>query len=228
MKNLCFYLGSDGATVPYTEAYLLSRGFAVTRQPSSDVTHAIFPMTVQKPEYPDPSVTVLDRSVFLADARFLAMNAAITADCAVRLAMEQLPTTLDGISVLVLGWGRIGKCFALRMKALGAQVSIWARKEADRSMAEALGLRAASACDLEKGLVRYRLIVNTIPVPILSEEQLRNCRKSCVKIDLASAPGIAGDDVIQARGLPGKLAPESAGNLIAATAIRLVLGKEPI
>lgn len=226
MKNLCFYLGGDGATVPYTEAYLLSRGFAVTRQPGSDVTHAIFPMNVQSPEYPDHSVIVLDRDVFLADARFLAMNAAITADCAVRLAMEQLPTTLDGISVLVLGWGRIGKCLAFRLKALGAQVSVWARKEADRAMAEALGLRAASACDLEKGLVRYRLIVNTIPAPILSEEQLCNCRINCVKIDLASVPGIAGDDVIQARGLPAKLAPESAGNLIAVTAIRLTLGKE--
>lgn len=41
--------------------------------------------------------------------------------------------------------------------------------------------------------------------------------RNCLKIELASLPGIAGDDVIPARGLPGIYVPESSGKLIADT-----------
>ena len=44
--------------------------------------------------------------------------------------------------------------------------------------------------------------------------------------DLASVKGIAGDNVIWARGLPGKDAPEESGTLIAKTVLRYALGKE--
>ena len=48
------------------------------------------------------------------------------------------------------------------------------------------------------------------------------CFGNALKIDLASKPGIGGSDVIWARGLPGKDAPESSGELIAKTIIRLM------
>jgi hypothetical protein len=47
-----------------------------------------------------------------------------------------------------------------------------------------------------------------------------------VKIELASSPGLEGDDVIEALGLPGKYAPETSGKLIARTILRLCAGKE--
>lgn len=47
-----------------------------------------------------------------------------------------------------------------------------------------------------------------------------------MKIDLASKPGIGGTDVLWARGLPGKFAPESAGKLIAQTILRLLKEEE--
>jgi len=42
-----------------------------------------------------------------------------------------------------------------------------------------------------------------------------------IVLDLASYPGITGKNVIPARGLPGKYAPESAGNLIAQSILRI-------
>ena len=45
-------------------------------------------------------------------------------------------------------------------------------------------------------------------------------------IDLASKLGIEAEDVIWARGLPGKDAPETSGDLIARTVIRLTAKKE--
>ena len=40
-------------------------------------------------------------------------------------------------------------------------------------------------------------------------------------IDLASKPGMGGENVIVARGLPGKMQPEQSGQLIAETFMRL-------
>ena len=50
---------------------------------------------------------------------------------------------------------------------------------------------------------------------VLPKEKLAACQHSCIKIDLASVPGIEGADVIHAGGLPNLDAPESSGKLIA-------------
>lgn len=157
---------------------------------------------------------------FLQDPLYLAENAAITAHCAVKLAMAQLPVTLHGCPVLVVGWGRIGKCLAALLKQLGARVCVAARKEADRAMVNALGYESEDITPPAYGLMRYRVIFNTVPAMVLPEELTWNCRPECLKIDLASKPGIAGDNVIWARGLPNKDAPETSGELIARTALR--------
>lgn len=51
-------------------------------------------------------------------------NAVPTAEGAIQIAMEQLPITLHGAQVLVLGFGRIGQATALRLAALGAEVTV--------------------------------------------------------------------------------------------------------
>ena len=89
-------------------------------------------------------------------------------------------------------------------------------------MAHALGYHAEDSQLLGHNLNGYRLIFNTAPDAVLSEEQVAHCRDNCLKIDLASRLGIAGTHVIWARGLPGKDAPESSGKLIAKSAIRLI------
>ena len=55
---------------------------------------------------------------------------------------------------------------------------------------------------------------------MITEEALPYCQKDCIKIELASQPGIAGNDVINARGLPNLEAPETSGELIARTVLR--------
>ena len=64
------------------------------------------------------------------------------------------------------------------------------------------------------------LVFNTAPSLLLSREMTARC-PDCLLIDLASQPGMQGDDVLWARGLPGKMAPESSGKLIAETILRL-------
>lgn len=154
----------------------------------------------------------------LQDPGYVTENAAITAYCAVRLAMQQLPVMLKGCPVLVVGWGRIGKCLSRLLRQLDANVTVAARKETDRAMLQALGYEAVDTVGLDPR--PYRLIFNTVP-----EMVLPYCPGNNIKIDLASRPGIGGNNVIWARGLPGKDAPESSGQLIAQR-ILYNIGKE--
>jgi len=164
----------------------------------------------------------------LKDDIYLAQNASITAHCALRVALEQLPITLEYCPVLILGGGRISKCLAQLLKALGAEVVIAVRNDAQRAILQALGYETEALPLPEYILPRFRVVFNTVPAPLLSTRALENCRKDCVKIELASFPGMEGEGIIDARGLPGRLAPESSGKLIARTVLRLCARKEDI
>lgn len=156
----------------------------------------------------------------LQDARYLAENAAITAHCALKLAMQHSKAILPDSRILILGWGRIGKCLAALCKSIGAKPAVFARKEADRAMLEALGYEVVSPAQLQEAAQRADILVNTVPELLLKESV------PGIQLELASRPGMAGESVIQARGLPGVHAPESSGRLIAQTVLRLINGKE--
>lgn len=156
----------------------------------------------------------------LQDPEFAARNADITARCALRLLSEHLTDTLLDLPVLVVGWGRIGKCLARYLKLLGADTSVYARKPVDRAILNALGYRGIDRQEMLKRLPYIRVVFNTAPAPILSTADTRECTDA-ILIDLASAPGIEDSRVVIARGLPGTMAPAAAGKLIADTVARL-------
>ena len=66
----------------------------------------------------------------------------------------------------------------------------------------------------------FRLIINTVPAMVLPKVP-----GTALKIDLASQPGMGGNDIIWAKGLPGLLAPESSGELIAQTILQWIKEK---
>lgn len=232
MKESLFYIPELTPALSYTAEQLMKWGFSVTTLPCPDATHIL--LGVPAKSMPRPETIPLDAAVFggnidgapykavdlLKDEAYLASNAAITAHCAIKIAMEQLPVTLCGCKTLIIGWGRISKCLAPLLKGLGADVTVATRNETDRAILEAMGFGA-----VETGAVvpaAYRLIFNTAPALVLDGEQ---AAANAVLIDLASQKGISGERVIWARGLPGKHAPESSGQLIAKTILRH-LGKE--
>ena len=149
-------------------------------------------------------------------------NAVPTAEGAVQLAMEELPITLHGARVLVVGFGRVGKLTAHRFRALGARVSVAARKWADLAWAEAYGYAPEPLEGLDGGLCAYDLVVNTVPARVLDGERLAGLKPGCLVIDLASRPGGVdleaaarlGVRVIWALSLPGRVAPVTAGKIL--------------
>jgi len=221
-------------------------GVSIADAPSKDVTHLLLsaPCKMEAEELRGllsqlpTDITVLGGNLnraelagyrcmdLLQDEQYLAENAMITAHCAIRVAAEQMNVTWQNCPVLILGWGRIGKCLGQLLKALGAGVSIAARKECDRAMITALGCEAEDISQLSYILKRYRVIFNTVPYPVLCDEQISYCRKDCVRIELASKPGMPPEGAVSALGLPGKMAPESSGKLIARTVLRLYARKE--
>ena len=166
-------------------------------------------------EHPDlQNYRIVD---FLKDETYLAENAHITAECALDVALPYLPRTMRSCPVLIIGWGRVGKCLAQLLKAMGAEVTVAARNPAGRAMLQALGYHAADTALLGENTGLFRLVYNTVPHPVIPKTMSQFFRKDCVLIDLASKPGIDHEDVIIARGLPGIHFPESSGMLIAKT-----------
>lgn len=249
MSRYIFYPANRSPVPLAASEALKSRGYGVVNRPCESVTHVLFPVPTFAPDgslkgggnfeeilESVPRATVIGGNLpsisgrktidLLKDPYYLADNAAITAYCTLGILMEKLPVILRGCKILVIGWGRIAKCLSALLWALEADLTVGARKPEDRAMAHALGYRVTELEGLGHELNAYQVICSTPPEQILDEEQLSHCRDGCLKIDLASQPGLIGPDVISARGLPGLRAPESSGKLIAKTVIRLLGKKE--
>ncbi len=164
----------------------------------------------------------VERLDLLKDPYYLCANAAITAEAALALVLRELRCEITRANILVLGWGRIGKCLTHQLHHLNANVTVYARKHEDRALLRALGYRYTTREELGRTLCRYHCIVNTIPAPVLTEAE--PVRPGCLKLELASGIWLPGEDVTLAHGLPGKYKPEAAGALIAKTIAKYLGG----
>lgn len=245
MNHVLIYpIGATDACA-YAGAFLEQSGFHLTDHPTPEVTHLLLDVpsfaaggslrgggsltdtlerlptgiTVIGGKLNHPALTDYPILDLLLDPEYLARNGAITAECALRVACPLLSTVLPDTPALVIGWGRIGKSLAKLLSGLGGPVTIAARNPTDRAMAAALGYKAVDIQRIPEILPGICLLFNTAPAPILDSSVLNGFRK-CIKIDLASSPGLEGPDVVYARGLPGQYAPESSGKLIASTIMR--------
>lgn len=149
-------------------------------------------------------------------------NAVPTAEGAVQLALEELPVTLNGLRVLIVGMGRIGCALAEILKGFGADITAAVHNPRGAAKARLHGISSVPTKRLNGG---YDLIFNTVPKLIFDKEMLSRFEASALFIDLASKPGGIDPDAAQqlgiktiwAQGLPGKTAPVTSGEIIAET-----------
>ena len=163
-------------------------------------------------------------------------NAHITAEAAVSVAMNNLNKCISASKIAVTGFGRISKQLCRLLYALGADVTVAARKDSDLAFAQTLGYSVLKIsgerwCDpLTKG---YDVIYNTVPHTIFDRRFLESVSKKTLIVELASVPGgfdicaaqELGTNISWALSLPGKYAPESAGALIGECVCRLIGGE---
>lgn len=175
----------------------------------------------------DMQVDVLQ---YAEDDEIAILNSIPTAEGAVQIAMEELPITIHGSTVVVIGFGRVGTTTARAFKSLGARVIVSARRGAVLARAVEMSLETVFQRDLVTVLPAADIIINTVPARVLSKEELAEVRSDALIIDLASPPG--GTDFEEAKrlklkailapGLPGKVAPITAGKILASAIPKLI------
>ena len=213
------------------EPGMLNAPFSPEPQPLAPILDRLSPTQFLCGGRPDPELLAMteDRGLtfrdYFAREELAVANAVPTAEGAIQLAMEHLPITIHGARVLVIGFGRVGRLTAQRFAALGAKVSVAARRYEQLAWAQAMGLGTEHLAQLAGWLCSYNLVVNTVPARVLGRRELEDLRRDCLVLDLASKPGgvdleAAGDlglTVIWALSLPGKVAPVTAGAAIKTT-----------
>ncbi len=157
---------------------------------------------------------------------FQIKNAYTTAEAALCIAMNNLKKNIKGAKVAITGYGRIAKQLVKLLRLLSVNVTLLARKDSDLAWASLEGCKTIKLTGKKNEILKtaagYDIIFNTVPSWLFDEAFLRMADPKTLIIDLASAPG--GVDVSQAKrlrsnvlwanSLPGKYAPESAGELI--------------
>ncbi|HHW45899.1 MAG TPA: dipicolinate synthase subunit DpsA [Clostridiales bacterium] len=158
------------------------------------------------------------------------LNAIPTAEGALEIAMRETKKTIFKSNCLVVGYGRIGKVLSNMLKALGANVTATARKYSDLAWIKANGINGIFTDDILNYISQFDIIFNTVPHLVIGMRELLCCKEDVLIIDLASAPGgvdynaasQCGIKTIHALSLPGKVAPESAAEIIKETLINII------
>ena len=137
---------------------------------------------------------------------------------------------IHGSKIAVIGYGKAGSAIARRLVALGADVTVAARKESARAQAVLDSCKAVELYGACEKAESFDIVINTVPSRVLEEDFIKKLRKTCLIIEVASAPyGVDFDAaekhgirVLRVPGLPGRISPQSAGEAIAKTILGAV------
>ncbi|SFS78380.1 dipicolinate synthase subunit DpsA [Paenibacillus sp. BC26] len=157
-------------------------------------------------------------------------NSIPTAEGAVMMAIQNTDITIHGSSCMVLGIGRTGFTLARTLQGLGAKVKVGVRREEHFARAYEMGFEPFYIKQLQQFVGNIDLLFNTIPTMIVTAQIIANLPSRAVIIDLASKPGGTdfrfaekrGIKALLAPGLPGIVAPKTAGRIIADCLSRLI------
>lgn len=150
------------------------------------------------------------------------LNTIATAEGGIQVAIENTTKILHGSEILILGFGRVAKTLAVKLKGLSANVTCAARKPEDKAWIQAYGYNYININTLGENLEKFDIIINTVPNLILTKDRLQYVNKECLLIDLSSKPGGMDEEAIKEYGLnmkwalalPGKVAPTTTARFI--------------
>lgn len=160
---------------------------------------------------------------FMKKEEFAILNAIPTAEATIDIILKNTKKILQNSNCLIMGFGRIGKVLAYKLRGLCAKVTCMITNEVEKAWAVAYGYETIKIENLQKNctkLKQYDIIINTIPKTILKEE-LKEIKKETLVIDLASKPygidrKIAEQEnlnFIEALGLPRKISTDNISKI---------------
>lgn len=226
---------ADETQAPQTSVWVLPLPLSAERPGLAELLQQASPGTLILGGRIAPSVYDLPRAKgvelvdYYARPELVELNAIPTAEGCIAMLMANSKRTLWQQKILLIGFGRVARALAVRLAALGAQVTVAARDPAQRAFAKGLGCEAVPLEQLNH-LTDYSTVVNTVPAMLLDESRLEKLPQGSLIVDLASKPGGTdfaaakrlGYTALHALGLPGKCAPETAGQFIADTILQIL------
>ncbi|MDT8858975.1 dipicolinic acid synthetase subunit A [Alkalihalobacillus sp. MEB130] len=150
-------------------------------------------------------------------------NSIPTAEGTVMMAIQHTDITIHRAKVAVLGLGRVGMSVARTFSALGAEVKVGANESHQLARITEMGLKPFHTDHIKEELKDVDLCINTIPARVITANVLAEMPLHTLIIDLASKPGGTdfryaekrGMKALLAPGLPGIVAPKTAGQILA-------------
>ncbi len=158
------------------------------------------------------------------------MNAVPTVQGILKAMIDNIEYTINSSKCAVFGYGRIASVTADVLSSIGAHVTVCARKYSDLARAETKGIDSCLIKDFSKIAHEFDMIVNTVPSVVINREILENLRTDCLIIDVASSPygtdfAVASElglNAVLCSSLPGKVAPKTAGEIIANGVLNII------
>ncbi|PGL67982.1 dipicolinic acid synthetase subunit A [Bacillus sp. AFS055030] len=149
-------------------------------------------------------------------------NSIPTVEGTIMMVIQHTEYTIHNSKVAVLGLGRTGMSVARTFHNLGAKVRVGARKSEHIARIVEMGLEAFEFKNIEEALKDVDVVINTVPVQIVTASVISKLQPHSLIIDLASKPGGTdfryaekrGIKALLAPGLPGIVAPKTAGQII--------------
>jgi dipicolinate synthase subunit A len=150
-------------------------------------------------------------------------NSIPTVEGTIMMAIQHTDFTIHGSNVVVLGMGRVGMSVARTFHSLGAKVKVGARRSEHIARITEMGLTPFHLDDIQSFVKDTDICINTIPHLIVSASVISKMPVHTLIIDLASKPGGTdfryaekrGIKALLAPGLPGIVAPKTAGQILA-------------
>ncbi|MEH7107827.1 MULTISPECIES: dipicolinic acid synthetase subunit A [Bacillaceae] len=150
-------------------------------------------------------------------------NSIPTVEGTIMMAIQHTDFTIHGSNVTVLGLGRCGMSIARAFHALGAKVKVGARKSEHLARITEMGVTPFHLNQIENEVSDTDILINTIPLQIVSAAVISKLPTHTLVIDIASKPGGTDFRYAEKRGikallapsLPGIVAPKTAGQILA-------------
>jgi len=157
-------------------------------------------------------------------------NADLSAEAALCEAMQRTERALPDMKVLVVGYGLFGRSLARRLRLLGAEVWIAARRMEQRLLASGDGMHAVAIREIENLMPETDMVLNTVPAQVIGERAMERLRRGSWMLELASAPYGFDRETAAAMGiqcevlpaLPARYAPMSAALALKTATDRLL------
>lgn len=150
-------------------------------------------------------------------------NSIPTAEGTIMMVIQHTDITIHKSNIIVLGLGRVGMSVARTFASLGANVKVGVRESELLARSYEMGLTPFDLSELPNEVQNIDVCINTIPARVLTPNALSKMPTRSLIIDLASKPGGTdfryaekrGIKALLAPGLPGIVAPKTAGQIIA-------------